>query len=248
MGDRYRERIAALKGAPLAPDRWDQTWVLDSPNPTVGGSLTFTGTVPHLHFSISAYNGGNTGANEGDVVVQGETASYRDAQGCKLTFARRNERIGVTEGSGPESCGEGMGVSFGGKYLRFAAVNAKPTADLVTLHVLAGRQADEAAHALLGTDYDALVSTINLSNDAPDQDHLNAKVQQFFVRGLATTNASIVMSHGDQLWIGLLVFDANDKVRMRYYTNVHAWKQTVPKTILAWRDQIDRNLPIDLMR
>ncbi|HTH73139.1 MAG TPA: lysozyme inhibitor LprI family protein [Trinickia sp.] len=248
VSDRYHERLAALTGAPLAANRWDQTWTLDSGNPTRGGSLTFTGTAPHLHFSISGYNGGHTGANEGDITLQGDTANYRDAQGCRLTFTRQKESIGVTEASGADSCGEGMGVSFGGRYLTFVAINAKPSADLVSLNVLSDRKADDAARALLGNDYDALISTINLSNDAPDLDHLGAKVRQFFVRGLATTNASIVMSHGGQLWIGLLVFDANDKVRMRYYTNAPAWKKAVPKTILAWHDQIDRNLPIDMMR
>lgn len=247
VADRYKERIAALKGTPLAQDRWDQTWTLESGNPTQGGTLTFSGAAPHLHFSISAYDGAHTGENEGDITVHGDTADYHDAQGCKLMFARRNQRIDVTETSGPETCGEGMGVSFGGRYGTFAASNAKPSADLVSLHVVNDRQTNDAAHALLGRDYDALISTINLRSDAADLDHLGAKVQQFFVRGLATTNASIVMSRGGELWIGLLVFDGNDKVRMRYYTNVPAWKKKVPNTILAWRNQIDRSLPIDLI-
>lgn len=247
IADRYKERLAALAGTPLAQDRWDQTWTLNSGNPTQGGTLTFTGAAPRLHFAISAYDGAHTGENEGDITVHGETADYRDAQGCKLTFVRRNESIDVTEASGPETCGEGMGVSFGGKYVTFAAMNAKPSADLVSLHVLSDREANDAAHALLGRDYDALVSTINLRSDAADLDHLGAKVQQFFVRGLANTNASIVMSRGGEFWIGLLVFDGNDKVRMRYYTNVPAWKKKVPNTILEWRNQIDRSLPIDIV-
>jgi hypothetical protein len=67
------------------------------------------------------------------------------------------------------------------------------------------------------------------------------------VRGIATTNAAIVMQRGTDLWIGLLVFDAHDNVRMRYYSNVPAWKKTVPKTIRAWHDKLDKTLPIDLM-
>lgn len=248
LGDRYKERIAALTGTPLASNRWDQQWDLDSSNPTVGGTLTFTGTAPHLHFTISGINGANTGAGEGDVVLAGNTASYRDSQGCKLRFVRSGQSIVVTEESGPETCGEGQGVSFGGKYITSSATNAKPSSDLVSLKVLGNRQENDAARALLGADYDALISTINISNAAPDLDHVGAKVQQFFVRGLATTNASIVMNHGDQLWVGLLVFDAHNQVRMRYYTNVAAWKKSVPKTILAWRDGIDHALPIDMMR
>ncbi|MBU6486293.1 MAG: DUF1311 domain-containing protein [Burkholderiales bacterium] len=247
VADRYKERLAALAGTPLAQDRWDQTWALDSRNPTQGGTLTFSGAAPRLHFAISAYDGAHTGENEGDITVHGETADYRDAQGCRLTFVRRNESIAVTEASGPETCGEGMGVSFGGRYVTFAASNAKPSVDLVSLHVLNDRKANDAAHALLGRDYDALLSTINLRSDAADLDHLGAKAQRFFVRGLATTNASIVMSRDGELWIGLLVFDRNNKVRMRYYTNVPAWEKKVPNTILAWRNQIDGSLPIDIV-
>jgi uncharacterized protein YecT (DUF1311 family) len=248
LSDRYRERLAELAGAPLAPNRWDQTWTLDTDNPTVGGTLTFTGTAPHLHFSISGYNGGHLGDNEGDVTLNGETASYHDSDGCKLTFEREHASIMVTENSGPETCGEAMGVSLGGKYLTFAAINAKPAPDLVSLDVLDNRSENDAARALLGADYDTLLSMINVGGDVDDRDHLGAKVQSYFVRGLATTNAAIIMNRGNALWIGLLVIDAKNDVRMRYYTNVPAWKKTVPKTILTWRDQIDPKLPIDIMR
>lgn len=248
LGDRYRERLAELAGAPLAPNRWAQTWTLDTDSPTVGGTLTFTGTAPHLHFAISGYNGGHTGGNEGDITVNGETANYRDSDGCKLTFKRQHESIEVIENSGPETCGEAMGVSLGGKYVTSAAANAKPSPDLVSLKVLDNRNQNDAARALLGADYDTLLSTINIGGDTDDLDHLGAKVQSFFVRGLAMTNASIVMNRGNQLWIGLLVFDAKNDVRMRYYTNVPAWKKTVPKTLLAWRDQFDPKPPIDIMR
>lgn len=248
LSDRYRERLAVLAGAPLAPNRWDQTWMLDTDSPSVGGTLTFTGTPPRLHFSISGYNGGHLGDNEGDVVLQGETAVYRDSDGCKLTFKREHDSIAVTEDSGPLSCGEAMGVSFDGKYLTFAAANAKPSPDLVSLNVLDNRSENDAARALLGADYDTLLSTINVGGDVDDLDRLGAKVQSFFVRGLATSNAAIVMHRGNALWIGLLVIDAKNDVRMRYYTNVPEWKKRVPKTILAWRDQIDPKLPTDIMR
>jgi len=43
------------------------------------------------------------------------------------------------------------------------------------------------------------------------------------------------------------VFDAHDKVRMRYYSNVPAWKKTLPMTIRAWHDNLDKTYPVDLM-
>lgn len=55
------------------------------------------------------------------------------------------------------------------------------------------------------------------------------------------------MRKGERLWIGLLVFDSRAQLHMRYYTNVSNWKTRVPKTILAWHHNIDKNIPIDRM-
>jgi hypothetical protein len=89
---------------------------------------------------------------------------------------------------------------------------------------------------------------VNYSADEKDLDGFNAHVTSYWVRGIATTNAAIVMRRGADLWIGLLVFDAKNNVRMRYYSNVPAWKKTVPKTINAWRDNLDKTLPVDVMQ
>ncbi|WP_157654430.1 hypothetical protein [Burkholderia ubonensis] len=105
-----------------------------------------------------------------------------------------------------------------------------------------------AARALLGKDYVTLVDMIDVRSKGDDEDALGANVNEYFVHGIANTNAAIAMSRGDRLWIGMLVFDARNQVRMRYYTNVPAWKRRVSRTIQAWRDRIDSQLPIDLMR
>ncbi|AOK16511.1 hypothetical protein WT26_11100 [Burkholderia cepacia] len=105
-----------------------------------------------------------------------------------------------------------------------------------------------AARALLGKDCVTLVDMIDVRRKGDDEDALGANVNEDFVHGIANTNAAIAMSRGDRLWIGMLVFDARNQVRMRYYTNVPAWKKRVSMTIQAWRDRIDSQLPIDLMR
>ncbi|KVO48262.1 hypothetical protein WL04_07475 [Burkholderia ubonensis] len=102
--------------------------------------------------------------------------------------------------------------------------------------------------SLLGKDYVTLVDMIDVRNKSDDEYPLGANVNEYFVRGIANTNAAIVMSRGDRLWIGILVFDARNQVRMRYYTNVPAWMKRAPRTIQAWRDRIDSQLLIDLMR
>ncbi len=246
VGDRYRERLASLNGTPLAADRWQQTWYRDSDNPSFGGALTFTGTAPRLHFELSGNNGANTGELGGDISLHGDSGTFRHEQ-CRLDFSRKGARVQVVQHGDDADCGAGAGVVYGGDYVTAAKAQSKAPADLVTLKVLADAKQNAIAHKLLGADYQTLVDTINYGAQDKDLDGLNASVQSYWVRGIATTNAAIVMRRGADLWIGLLVFDAHDNVRMRYYTSVPTWKKTVPKTIRAWHDNLDKTLPIDMM-
>ncbi|QTO23567.1 lysozyme inhibitor LprI family protein [Burkholderia seminalis] len=246
LGDRYRERLASLNGTPLAADRWQQTWYLTSDNPSFGGVLTFTGTAPRLHFELSGNNGANDGGLDGDIVLHGDSGTYR-RDACRLDFDRKGGRIRVTQQGADFDCGAGAGVVYAGDYVTASQFQAKPPADLLTLKVVTDATQNAAAHKLLGGDYQTLVDMVNYSADEKDRDGLDAHVKSYWVRGIATTNAAIVMRRGADLWIGLLVFDAKNTVRMRYYTNVPAWKKTVPKTIKAWHDNLDKALPIDVM-
>ncbi|UEP53265.1 lysozyme inhibitor LprI family protein [Burkholderia ambifaria] len=246
VGDRYRERLASLNGAPLAADRWQQTWYRDSDDPSFGGVLTFTGTAPRLHFELSGNNGANTGGLGGDIELHGDRGTFRQDR-CRLDFSRKGSRVQVAQQGSDVDCGAGSGVTYSGDYVTASKAQASPPADLVTLKVLTDARQNAVAHKLLGADYQTLVDMINVSADEKDLDGLNASATSYWVRGIATTNAAIVMHRGTDLWIGLLVFDAHDKVRMRYYSNVPAWKKTVPKTIRAWHDNLDKTLPIDVM-
>ncbi|KVV37541.1 hypothetical protein WT27_17510 [Burkholderia territorii] len=246
LGDRYRERLAKLNGTSLAADRWQQTWYRDSANPSFGGVLTFSGTAPRLHFELSGNNGANTGGLSGDIELHGDTGTFSQDR-CRLDFSRKGGRVQVAQRGGDADCGAGAGVVYSGDYVTASKARASRAADLVTLKVLTDARQDAIAHKLLGADYQTLVDTVNSSADEQDLDGLNAGVKSYWVRGIATTNAAIVMRRGTDLWIGLLVFDAHGKVRMRYYTSVPAWKKTVPKTIRAWHDNLDKTLPIDLM-
>ena len=247
LGDRYRERLASLNGKPLAADRWQQTWYMTSDNPSFGGVLTFTGTAPRLQFELSGNNGANTGGLDGDIVLHGDSGTYRQDK-CRLDFERKGGRIGITQHGADVDCGAGSGVFYGGQYVTASQFQAKPAADLLSLKVVDDATQNATAHKLLGADYQTLVDNVNYSADEKDLDGLNAHVASYWVRGIATTNAAIVMRRGNDLWIGLLVFDAKNDVRMRYYTNVPAWKKRVPKTIQAWHDNLDKTLPVDVMQ
>lgn len=247
----YRQRLQRLQDTASSRSsgdaRWEQTWQLDSANPSVNSQLDITGKGPTYRFSMSANNGGNMGQLDGQITIKGNRATYRgdaDAPECRIDFVRVGQRLTLDQHD--TNCGAGNGVYYGGNYLPASAMAAKPKPDLVSLKLLDAAQ-NAQARKLLGRDYSTLVDTVNLCGDGEDKDQLGAKVTDCFVRGLANTNAAIVMRKGEQLWIGLLVFDANNDSRMRYYTNVPAWKQKLPDTIKAWHDERDPRLPIDKM-
>lgn len=247
LTDRYQQRLNTLRQASAhAAQPWQQSWSLDLNSSTSGATLVFTGTMPNLHFSLGANAGGHDGGMDGDIAVHGDHGSFRQGS-CQLDFSRRGGRIEVVQKGGDSDCGAGMGVFYGGSYIPTAQFNAKPKPDLLNLRVLASAQQNDAARQLLGSDYQVLVNTVNLWDRDSDKDGLGATVASGFVRGLANTNAFMLMSKEQQLWVGLLVFDANNQLRMRYYSNVPAWKQRIPKTIQDWHDGIDKALPIDLM-
>jgi hypothetical protein len=219
---------------------------MDIVSASSGSELVFTGTPPNLYFTISANAGGHEGGVDGNVVLHGERAVFRQ-DNCELAFTRSGARIHVEQKGTDADCGAGMGVDYAGNYIPTAQFKTRSKPDLLSLKVLDDAKQNSAAHTLLGKDYDTLVDTIDLSAPDGDQDRLGAKVENYFVRGLAPTNAAIVMRKDGWLWIGLLVFDSHDQVRMRYYTNASTWKKRVPKTILAWHDNIDKAIPIDIM-
>lgn len=248
---RYHERQTALKYQGVAQgDQWQQSWSKDIISSTSGSELIFTGTAPHLHFTISANSGGNSGVLEGDIVLRGNHATFHQ-DGCQLDFTRQDGRIRIAQQGDDADCGAGMGVYYDGSYIPTRHPQSRPAIDLVTLMVLSDGLQDVAARALLGKDYQLLVDTINQGVDGEDKDALGATVREYWVRGLASTNAAIVMRKEEQLWIGLLIFEQNDQVHMRYYTNASPWKKDLPKTIRDWHDESNlgayKTIPIDLM-
>lgn len=240
--------IAGSRAAPAANDAWPGKWELDSGAESVGGVVEITGHGPTYHFSLGANNGANTGGLEGDITVANGRASFKggeEAPACRLDFVLHGQRLTLDQHQ--TDCGAGMGVSFDGTYLPARVAAARPKPDLASMKLLDAAQNDAARRLLGKEDYETLLFTANVCGGIDDKDSLGAKVTDCFVRGLANTNAAVVMAKGSQLWIGLLVFDQRNQSRMRYYTNVPAWKQKLPRTIQAWHDEHGAILPIDKM-
>jgi uncharacterized protein YecT (DUF1311 family) len=243
----YRQRLAALNGMTGNADapRFQQTWKLDSRNDSVGSELVISGTRP-LHFSLSGWNGGNSGELKGDAIQDALTHARYDKDGCTLDFFLRAGKLVVEEKEhGGDGCGAGMGVVYGGHYVTAAQHTTKSKPDLHSLKLVSTAKDDVAVRKLLGKDYEALLDDVNMRATETAN---GITTTQLWVRGIANTNAAIVMddARGD-FHIGLLVLDKGDQVRMRYYTNVAADKHALPKPVRDWHDQIDTAIPIDMM-
>jgi uncharacterized protein len=244
----YRQRLAELAGTSAGSGAeglpFQQKWTRDSPNDSVGSTLVINGTRP-LHFSVQAWNGANTGTLEGDAVQDTPVHARYDAKGCRLDFLLRDGTLVVQQKEHDGGCGAGMGVDYGGSYISAAQAATRPKPDLHGLGIVSSASADASIRRLLGTDYDTLVDDVNMR--AVDN-AAGATTTQVWVRGIANTNAAILIDRASrEFWIGLLVFDQGNHVRLRYYTNVLPDKRKLPAAIGEWRDRIDPSLPIDMM-
>ena len=237
----YAQRLTVLQ----QPVAWQQTWHMDQADDSVGSELKISGTRP-LHFSLSGWNGANTGALEGDAVQDGHTHASYDKDGCRLDFRLLGDTLQVEEKESADGdCGAGAGVSYAGSYVTAARHAARKPASLQSLGIVGSAAEDLALHKLLGKDYAGLLEDVNVRDV---ETAAGTTITKLWVRGIANSNAAIVMNHNSHdFWIGLLVFGAHDQLRMRYYTNVAQDKQHVPQPIRDWHDQIDPQLPIDLM-
>jgi len=245
----YLMRLKALEFM-TRPFNWDATWQLI---PWGVSSAVEVKTkridATHIAFDISGVAGANSGDMDGIATFDGAEAHYAQ-DNCSLKFSAFNGLLDVAQDGADPTCGGGMGIYYGGRYVA-SGQSLSIDYDLLSLGVARTEQENQLLHTLLKDDYRTLLQnsgamvTSDTSRDVPD-----AQVDEFWLRGLADTNAGIMMrAPGSRLWLILLVFDEQRKSRARYYTNVPEWKKRVPEALLAWHKRIagDETLPLDLM-
>ena len=245
----YLMRLKALEFM-AKPFNWDATWQLI---PWSVSSAVEVKTkridATHIAFDISGVAGANSGDMDGVANIVGSEAHYAQ-DNCSLKFSEFNGLLDIAQDGADPTCGGGMGVYYGGRYV----ASEQPLAidyDLLGLGVARTEQENELLHTLLKGDYQTLLQnsgsmvTADASRDVPD-----AQVDEFWLRGLANTNAGILMRAPDaRVWLVLLVFDEQRNLRARYYTNAPQWKKRVPEALLAWHKRMENGetLPLDFM-
>ncbi|CAI8809475.1 lysozyme inhibitor LprI family protein [Pseudomonas serboccidentalis] len=245
----YLMRLKALEFM-TSPFNWDATWQLI---PWGVSSAVEVKTrridATHIAFDISGVAGANSGDMEGVATIEGSEAHYAQ-DNCSLKFSAFNGLLDIAQEGADPTCGGGMGIYYGGRYV----ASEQPLSidyDLLSLGVARTEQENQLLHTLLKDDYQTLLQnsgamvTGEASRDVPE-----AQVDEFWLRGLANTNAGVLMRAPDaRVWLVLLVFDEQRKLRARYYTNVPKWKKRVPEALLAWHKRIadGETLPLDFM-
>ncbi|MGB8925100.1 MAG: hypothetical protein WCC61_26745 [Pseudomonas sp.] len=245
----YLMRLKALEFM-AKPFNWDATWQL-IPWGVSAAVVVNTKRIDatHIAFDISGVAGANSGDMDGVATIEGSEAHYAQ-DNCSLKFSPFNGLLDIAQDGADPTCGGGMGVYYGGRYVA-SEQSLSIDYDLLSLGVARTEQENELLHTLLKGDYQTLLQnsgsmvTGEASSDVPD-----AQVDEFWLRGLANTNAGILMRAPDaRVWLVLLVFDEQRQLRARYYTNVPQWKKRVPEALLAWHTRIanGETLPLDFM-
>ncbi|WP_025109043.1 lysozyme inhibitor LprI family protein [Pseudomonas sp. H1h] len=245
----YLMRLKALEFM-TKPFNWDATWQL-IPWGVSAAVVVNTKRIDatHIAFDISGVAGANSGDMDGVATIEGSEAHYAQDD-CSLKFSAFNGLLDIAQDGADPTCGGGMGVYYGGRYVA-SEQSLSIDYDLLSLGVARTEQENELLHTLLKGDYQTLLQnsgsmvTGEASSDVPD-----AQVDEFWLRGLANTNAGILMRAPDaRIWLVLLVFDEQRQLRARYYTNVPQWKKRVPEALLAWHKRIanGETLPLDFM-
>lgn len=186
-------------------------------------------TKESFDFEIEAFSGANMGYASGSAAITGQTARYHNSDtGAELAF---NLLDGIIKLTANDVANEqnGMGVFFDGDYSK----EPQPEATLVTLGYLPGPEQDDAFRVMTGKDYELFLDTAQYNAEAQDLDGFGARVFRWWVRGLAATNASIILFLPEGT-ICAAVIDPEAGV-VKVFTNDERIG-TVPKTVLDWAE------------
>lgn len=247
----YLERLTVLEIG-TGPFHWQGAWWRVDASGHDSATVEIRDlTTKGLHFHLEASAGANQGELEGTARFGADgVANYvsgDSSQRCELTFRRRVNRIEIEQSGDQFACGAGMGVSYDGTYV-LADRDPNGVPDLVALGVVKTEAQNLAIQKLLGSDYDALISTADgVNDDSAEFKVPGMTVVDMFVEGLACDMKAVVAyDTGGRVWVGLwspnaktgLPKLASGVVELRYYTNNHADKRHLPAAIESRRNQV----------
>jgi hypothetical protein len=236
----HRSDYASLPAGVDVPLWWGQ-WTIEAPGQARGGALFIreVGSDGFL-FDLSVFNGSHLGRLTSYArIVSKDTAYARVENGPsdqvgEIAFRRsidgHRRTISLSE-TAPCSNYRGMGAHFGGEFTRRSDGlfdgGFLNELDLARLYTISGEFFEPLSLRFQGL------------GPAENKDSFHAAVTIGGVRGLYTIMEGIIMRgmHGE-LWVAYI-----DDSCVRYFTTQTKWKNTLPKTIEAWRERF-KTIPI----
>ncbi|NBF11703.1 lysozyme inhibitor LprI family protein [Pseudomonas sp. Fl4BN1] len=258
--DQCAAELACLRGTYLSrltelrymnvPFNWQGTWQRVSNSPFYAGELVIRHVgADRLAFDLSAMGGANSGVLQGKARIKGGEAMYA-VEGCSLRFSARNGLLEVMQDGESFACGAGSGVRYDGTYVA-SRQPLKSEYSLLTLALVHSEEEDRQARQLLKEDYQTLLDSGSVFMAQSSAELPGAEVTEMWLRGLATTNAAVVVRGAQgQLWVALLKpVGPADEVRVRYYTTVPEWKESLPDAVQNWYEERTKGkrLALDMM-
>ena len=223
-----------VKGKKLITPFFEGAWKRINPSGFEPADLSIEGeTTKEFLFSISAENGIRSGAFHGRASKESESVAKYDGDiSCQLEFKRGSTTELTLVENGCNDIG-GVGVTFGGRYLRGSAEQEPSVRDFINVPAL-----NESFRGLVGKYYPLFLSTAHLSSSPQVSDPFKATAHAFVVRGLSGVRESIVIIGSDgALWASVIepVDGENLTPKVLYFTNQSEWKERIPETINEWR-------------
>jgi hypothetical protein len=181
-----------------------------------------------FHFELAASSGSHFGEVAGTANLTGDKWIFEDSgSGDRIVLTMSADTLRV-EFNGNIADYAGEGVSFDGNYIKGLA---KQQFTFNGLGILSESE-DRGFKRLVGSDYELFVNSFNMISEEEDLDKLDAKVFAGRARGLPTIVEAIIMvSPKRKIWAAVIDGDS-----VKYYSNVEAYLQRLPRTIDSWRE------------
>lgn len=191
------------------------------------------------YFQLEAGSGVITRKASGTALFYGNEAVWEDQlTGERIRFIWSGHTLRLeTDDS------RGRGVVFSGEYR--PGFQPLPELDLIKLGVFSDAQKDQVFRKLVGDDYRLFAESFQFVKHSVDDDGFGAMVRTGFVRGMAGLQEAIIMVTPElQFWAA--VADPENNV-IKYYTNVPAYKEKMPQTIVEWVQRINDDLSMEVL-
>lgn len=232
--------------SPAKVDEWVGTWQRKdfSNNGTISIEQVKGNKVS---IAIEVSSGGNTGSVVNNAYILGDTIRISEKySSCVVTLTKSGAKITATQNEDCQFVG-GLGTYFHGEY----SLTDKPVETKYTLSGLGlvTKAEDTRIQKVVSSDYNTLVSNFDFINTNAHEKYgeTRLKVIEGAVKGMYTFKEALIMSdETTYVYVGNIVYNANDEKFVRFYTNDPLYKSKVHPIFNKWRERFS-SAPVEIV-